>query len=168
MPTSRPVQTQGKLGDILSWYSDIEELKDEVEEWRDSIPENLQSSDKYSQIDELVDKLGNAARELEDSCNRIETILEEIPKGPGGVSVLNTLIRYTEHKMYKGYPTPRWVRLANPCAALGAAMQFIEDYIEEHGESLSKDYVDELQSIVESVNNTLEDIEGVEFPTMFG
>lgn len=38
----------------------VEELYDEMEQWRDSIPENLQGGDKYSQVD--------------DCCNNLDTI----------------------------------------------------------------------------------------------
>ena len=41
MPTSRPKTAQQRLGEILELHSDIEELKDEMEEWRDNLPDAL-------------------------------------------------------------------------------------------------------------------------------
>lgn len=44
----------------------VEELADELETWRDSIPENLQGGDKYSQVEEAADALRTAADDLEN------------------------------------------------------------------------------------------------------
>lgn len=178
MPTSRPIPAQGTLGEILNTYSDIEELKDEMEEWRDNMPEGLQSSDKYSQVGEVADTLGNAASTLEESCNQIWLILEKLPEVPRpgiqyGVRILDTPIKYTEYKMYKGYSTPRRVRLANPCAALEAAMQFVESLLEvfdkdKDMKELPKGLVEELEYHKGQIDNALSDLQNVEFPSMFG
>lgn len=45
----------------------IEELKDEMENWRDSLPENLQGGDKASQIEDAVSALEDLQSNLE-SC----------------------------------------------------------------------------------------------------
>lgn len=44
----------------------VRELADELETWRDSIPENLQGGDKYSQVEEAADALRTAADDLEN------------------------------------------------------------------------------------------------------
>lgn len=170
MPTSRPAQTFDKLADILTCYSDIEELKDEMEEWRDNMPESLQSSDKYSQVDEAANTLEGAASTLEEGCDQIKLILEKIPvsKDEGEMSILEMAIHYTEHKMYKGYNTPRWVRLANPCAALEAAMQFIESHMESLEKDLPEEQARELDYHKKQVDEALSDLQNVEFPSMFG
>lgn len=177
MPTSRPVQTSGKLGEILEYYPDVEDLKDEMEEWRDNMPESLQSSDKYNQVDEAANTLGNAVDELEEACEGIKHLLEELPKDAGEMSFLDLDIHYTEHKMYKGYLMPRWVRLANPCAALESAVRYIEDHTEHIAKDLAskdlsvdrtEDYTAELESYIKQVDDALGDLQGVEFPSMFG
>lgn len=38
---------------------EVEELRDEMASWRDNYPENLQSTDKYSMIDDAVNTLDN-------------------------------------------------------------------------------------------------------------
>jgi hypothetical protein len=43
----------------------VEELKEEMEQWRDSIPENLQSGDKYSQVDDCCTNLDDLHSNLE-------------------------------------------------------------------------------------------------------
>ena len=168
MPTSRPMQTSGKLGEILTYYSDVDDLKGEMEGWRDNIPDSLQSSDKYSQVDETADTLGSAHGELEEACDRIIKLLENIPKKENEVGILDMPIVYTERKMYKGYSMPRWVRLSNPCAALGAVVQYIEDHMEDISKDLAADCIEELKSLIKQVESAIEDLGNVDFPSMFG
>ncbi len=184
MPTSRPMQASGKLSDILEYYTDIDDLKTEMEEWRDNVPDSLQSSDKYSQVDEAAETLGNAASELEEACNGIKRLLERLTKGKGETNILDrikklskgevetdfldTVIGYTEHRMYKGYNMPRWVRLANPCAALEAVVEFAEDRTEDISRDLGEEYSGELKSYIEQLESALGDLQNVEFPSMFG
>lgn len=47
-----------RLEDIKA---DLEEITYEEEEYRDNIPENLQSSEKYERADEACDNLNDAA-----------------------------------------------------------------------------------------------------------
>lgn len=163
MPTSRPKQTHSTLGEILEFHTDIEGLKDEMEEWRDNMPESLQSSDKYSQVEEAADTLGNAASELEEACEGIKKILE------GDSAVLSAIIEYTEQKMYKGYNMPRWVRLANPCAALGAVVEFLKEQENNIKKSLqNEEDRDQFSYCIDHIDDALSDLSGVEFPPMFG
>lgn len=50
----------------------VEECRDEEEEYRDNMPENLQDSDKYYMADEAVDNLTSALESLEDVTSPIE------------------------------------------------------------------------------------------------
>lgn len=168
MPTSRPMPTHSKLGEILNYYSDIEELKDEMESWRDSIPDSLQSGDKYSQVSDAADTLGSAASELEEACDGIMKLLEKIPKDDDKMSILDMNVDYTEHKMYKGYQMPRWVRLANPCAALAAALELIDKYKDSILPSLTEEDKGLLEGYTKQADDALTDLQAVEFPSMFG
>lgn len=55
-------EAEGLVGDANSI---IEDLKGEMEEWRDSIPENLQGGDKYSEVEEAISNLEDLHGELE-------------------------------------------------------------------------------------------------------
>jgi hypothetical protein len=44
----------------------VEELKEEMEAWKDSIPENLQGGDKYIQIEECISALEEIQSNLEN------------------------------------------------------------------------------------------------------
>jgi hypothetical protein len=43
----------------------VEELKDELESWKDSLPENLQNGDKASQLDDAISNLEELQSNLE-------------------------------------------------------------------------------------------------------
>jgi len=161
MPTSRPVRISAKLGEILDCYSDVDDLKTEMVEWLDSIPDSLSSSDKASQIEDAANtpELGHSA--LEDACGTIKSILEK--KAP---LILERDVSYIEHKMYKGYNMPRWVRLANPVAAIENAASVIEDMLPIEG--LDENDIDTIKYSLEEIDDAVSDLNGVEFPSMFG
>jgi len=160
MPTSRPAPTSDKLSEILDYYSDVEELKDEMETWLDSIPDSLQSSDKYSQIDDAVNTLESGYSGLEDACGGIKEILEKFP------SILDADVHYIEHKMYKGYQMPRWVRLANPVGAIEAMASHIEKLMPIEG--MSEYDAEELKQHLSGIDDAVSGLNGVEFPSMYG
>lgn len=65
-------EAESSVGDALSV---VEELKDEMEQWRDSIPENLQSGDKYSQVEEAI----SALEEIQSNLEGVEFGSVEFP-----------------------------------------------------------------------------------------
>ena len=62
-----------RLEDIKA---DLEEITYEEEEYRDNIPENLQSSEKYERADEACDNLNDAAYTLNEVIDSITTAME--------------------------------------------------------------------------------------------
>lgn len=56
--------------------ADLEEITYEEEEYRDNIPENLQSSEKYERADEACDNLNDAADTLNEVIDSITTAME--------------------------------------------------------------------------------------------
>jgi predicted RNase H-like nuclease (RuvC/YqgF family) len=44
----------------------VEELRDEMQNWYDSIPENLQQGDKANEVQESIDALENVSSELDN------------------------------------------------------------------------------------------------------
>ena len=67
---------KGKLSEVICEFND---LKEEYQEWRDNLPENLENSPTAEKLDELLnlsafDDLENAEGELEGA---------ELPKGFG-------------------------------------------------------------------------------------
>jgi hypothetical protein len=68
--------------------------------------------------------------------------------------------------MYKGYQEPRWVRLANPVAAIGAMSDFLRRAIpiEDMGELETE----ELKQYLTRIDGALDELNSVDFPSMFG
>lgn len=75
-----------KAIDILNSFSEkiydakdiVETCKDEEEEYRDSIPENLQGSDRYASSDEACDNLEQAYDYLEEVEEKINDIISSL------------------------------------------------------------------------------------------
>ncbi len=65
------------LQEIINKISDakdeLELLKDEEEECRDNMPDNLQGSERYQTSDEACDALYEAVSQLEEAVENIET-----------------------------------------------------------------------------------------------
>jgi hypothetical protein len=160
MPTSRPVKTSDKLGDILDYYTDIGGLATEMEKWASSMPASLQGFEKHGQVGDAATSLDEGARGLEEFSDNVRPILESIP------DILDKEVSYTMNLMYKGYRMPRWVRLANPVAAYSAAVSLIKESMESW--SLNEDKLDELKEWLNQIDEVISDLQGVEFPTMYG
>ena len=56
--------------------SDLETIKDEEEEYRDNIPENLQTSERYEKADNACDCLDSALYSLEELLGYLEEAAE--------------------------------------------------------------------------------------------
>lgn len=63
--SSRSDRLSAAMADVETAASEVESLKDELQEWHDNMPENLQDGDKGSQLDDAV----QALEELYDKLN---------------------------------------------------------------------------------------------------
>ena len=67
-----------KVDDMLTSLqiivSDLENLKDEVEVWRDNTPENMQQSDKFEMIETFCEDLEIAEGSLSETIEMLEGI----------------------------------------------------------------------------------------------
>ena len=61
---------------LESLGQDLEALKDEEEEHRDNMPENLQESDRYQRADEVCDLLQEALESMDNAYQQIEEAVE--------------------------------------------------------------------------------------------
>lgn len=55
---------------------DLEALKEEEEEYRDNMPENLQESERYQRADEVCDLLQEALESMDNAYQQIEEAVE--------------------------------------------------------------------------------------------
>ena len=61
---------------LESLGQDLEALKDEEEEYRDNMPENLQESERYQRADEVCDLLQEALENMDSAYQQIEEAVE--------------------------------------------------------------------------------------------
>lgn len=63
-----------KLSDLRE---EIESVKDEEDESRENMPENLQGSERYEQSETASYNMDEAMEYISSACDSIESILEE-------------------------------------------------------------------------------------------
>lgn len=76
MNAIRRKQLREVIEQIESIMGDFECIKDEKEEYRDNIPENMQGGTRYEKAEEVCDYLDEAYANLEDAINNIEGAIE--------------------------------------------------------------------------------------------
>jgi hypothetical protein len=69
-PESRANRFAVALGLVGEAKSEIESLRDELQEWYDNLPENFQSGDKGSELEEAVSTLDEIINTLEEAEGR--------------------------------------------------------------------------------------------------
>ena len=55
---------------------DLDLLREEEEEYRDNMPENLQNSERYEKADNAVSEMEDAVSSLEDMAMRLEEAID--------------------------------------------------------------------------------------------
>ena len=76
MNKARRKSLQEILDKMDELRSMLETLKDEEEEYRDNIPENLWGSERYEKADEAVDNLDSALDSFDEIADYIESAME--------------------------------------------------------------------------------------------
>lgn len=80
MAKGKHVKIETTVEDALSAAgSDVNDLKDEMESWRDSLEDKFSSTEKYERVSEAADGLENA--DLESRCEELVTALQELSEG---------------------------------------------------------------------------------------
>lgn len=70
-------KTLNQIYDKLAELRDLlEEVKEEEEEYRDNMPENLQNSERYEIAENACDNLDSAVCSLEEVLDYVETAAE--------------------------------------------------------------------------------------------
>lgn len=159
MPTNRPVRAESTVAEILSLYSDITELGEEMRDWEEHMcGTGLENTDKYGEVSEAADILEDAAPQLEEACEAIKAALGD------RLDILESTVPYTELKMYKGYQTPRWIRLSNAVTSLHALISKLQPTAEP---DLDPPLPPELEGLLDDLESVLTDLDAVEFPSMY-
>ena len=62
-------------GELCRCFSDLNEIRENEEEYHDNIPENLQGSVRAEESEEAIESLNNAADSVSEACDYLENIL---------------------------------------------------------------------------------------------
>lgn len=160
-------------------FSEMESIKDELQEWYDNLPENFQNGDKGSQIQEAVDTLEraldqpdipDAASEL--ACDyaeyfgkigrpkRRDTAVNAVRAAADAcdaeVERLNTLSFEPDDET----PDPETTEVVN-----GSEEAEVEEAMTEDERDTA---VQELEELANACNEAADEWDGVEFPGMYG
>lgn len=152
MKSYKTVQRKADLSScVYEAYSEIASLAEEMQEAYDNMTSGGMTDEhpKVVAVSEARDTLeGKDEPEMPDILDGIEVNWsEQIPKD-------------------KRHKTARWARLANACAALGAAADAVREAFGP--EDNAKDFEEAREELADALEETMGEVEGVEFPTMFG
>lgn len=149
---TRPISTYQRgtvCGIIEDAKSTCEELRDELQDWLDNLPENLQGGEKADSLQEAISQLEEAISALEEA------------EGCEEQSVLDLELDYTSLAYPRSTYMSRAKRLEVGTFALNALAEFnFEDAV------LSADAHDAAESLLNSVTEANDAIGSVEFPAM--
>jgi glutamine synthetase type III len=72
-------QTKQARADVLAnelsdLAGQVEDLKQEVDDWRDSVPENMQSGDRYDAIDTCAQELDEIMAAVSEGADRLSAM----------------------------------------------------------------------------------------------
>ncbi len=74
-PESRSERFDEALSSVSDAKSEAENLRDELQEWLDNLPENLQSGNKADELQSAIDEL----EEFISNCEELESASVEFP-----------------------------------------------------------------------------------------
>ena len=76
MNRERRKALQAIVDQLETLQMQLEEIQTEEEEYRDNIPENFQSGERYEHIEVICESLSDAVSSLEDATSSIEEAIE--------------------------------------------------------------------------------------------
>lgn len=149
-----------KLSEALGHPGDLDDLRDDMTEWRDNLESGgLEHTDKYQAVSEAADALESICSEMESAC---EALLEALKDHP----VLDIEIDVSTMRPYGRSPA-RWLRLENATSPVQAALGKLCVEIPEptKGEETKEN---EIYEALEDVQSQLDECRNVSFPGMYG
>lgn len=160
----------GTVASVSDAFAAIEDLRDELQEWYDNLPENFRNGDKGSQLYDAIYNLEQDSEpSLPDSADQLEITWNEVTSSRS-----------------------RSTRRDNACAIVDAAISEIESRISElegytynedgkrheegtvltEGDCIDESDRDEIQQEYETLRDELDNArsnwESAEFPGMYG
>ena len=166
MSSYKSVPTEFTVEDALD-VTEITDLQQEMQDWADNMSGTaLENTSKYEMVNEAVSQL-----DAVDSIN-FDGIWDAIPDD-GLVSAEELkAIKFTSNlytpKSRKQHPS-RAYRLSNAITHITDALQEMRDYIEDKLDG--KDPIDDIKGIldaIDEVESSVQELDNVDFPGMFG
>lgn len=136
---------------VSSACTDLTDLGQELRDWYDNLPENLQNGDKGSTLDE-----GASALESISEPSIPDALVAEA-EGLGAVTVPHLRPRAS-----------RSARRDNAVCLLETSKQLIEDFLAEKPDDYAASSRDEMEQFVSEIEDVIGESENVEFPGMYG
>lgn len=149
-PAYKSKLISGTVSDISGAISDLESLAEECREIVDNASEGLSETQRIKTFGETADALENVQE----------------PEIPGCIA--ETCIDYTEMvPSRKGRGTSRSTRRDNAVSLLESARDAAQEFLDEEENAEHADR-DEVQTFIDEVENIVSEVEGCEFPGMYG
>lgn len=167
---------------IESGVADLETLRDELQDWYDNLPENFQSGEKGSQLEEAISNLDDASGFDAGILTETGDTDADAPKYPG-------MQRFTYNVSTKTRQS-RSYRRDEATGLLRGALDEVRAWIEreekalnesgdddefdpnaaatEAGEEAHRDLIESAREAADELENLIDQAEGAEFPGMYG
>lgn len=148
----------------------VSTLQEEMTDWRDNMAgANMDHLPKYEQVEQAADALENSDIEMRSEAlwRALEALKgdSEIDPFPGATELATET--FSVVLCTKKRPS-RADRLGDAMCQIEAALGLIDTSIETHEASDEHDKLSDLVAARDEMRETLDELQGVEFPGMFG
>lgn len=140
-------RTSTFLGAVEEALAMAEELKDELESWKDNLPEQLQDGSKADELQDAIEQLDEAASLLEDIQG-------------GDQIILDYGFDYRQVVFSRSTYMSRAKRLEQATSALVGAPTEVPEEFAEHEDA------DDFEDVLNRAQEALDILQSVSFPAM--
>jgi len=142
--------------------SEIESLRDEMEEWVDNMGGTaLENTNRYQMASDAKDTLDNVDEirfeEIWEVMEDSESLTEE------GLKALTYQVVIFRPKSRR-QSTSRAYRLSNALSVIDGALGCLETFLEPY----SEEEVGEVRKAISNISSQVQDLDSVDFPGMYG
>ena len=142
--------------------SEIESLRDEMQEWVDNMGGTaLENTGKYQMAEEAVSTLDGVDEVNFDDL--WEAVANSEHLDVEGLKAFNYEVTLFKVRSKRQYPS-RAHRLSNSVSMINGALEALSSFLEQYPE----DEVGEIRKAIEEIESQVQDLDGVEFPGMYG
>lgn len=136
------------LGAVEEANSICEELKDELQSWFDNLPEQFQSGDKGSELEETISS-------LEEACDKFDSVMSCDEE-----KITDYAIEYSQVVFARSTYMSRDKRLQlSMCGLQGAPTDVPDEFKDD-------EFFGDFQDVVDNISEALSLLESVSFPAM--